>query len=293
MSKTVYPSSDLYEMNRSIMVVGAHADDIEAHAGGTVAKYHARGYEIVYVMSTNNMSGSANVLDGDGTVRTVALEPPVLMMARRKRECDIAAAALGTKPIHLDHPQRHYNGDNGRQEKLHYGCVMPTGVACEVPSILTACEDSVSIQTLADLIIEKDPECVLTHGVCQVNIEHFATALLTTKAYWNAVDAGYKGALLQWREAHHCHGEHNMRWDTFVDYTPYLDRKMELIGMHACQMPHWQQPTFGHRVRAMEFGRACGCEAAEPFTWVRRIDHRGDCQPPYGSLTLELIRNSR
>src|SRR5690606_23633370 len=117
--------------------------------------------------------------------------------------------------------------------------------------------------------------------------------LLVTRSFWEAVEEGYNGSLLHWRGEDTCLGDINTRWETFVDYSGHVDRKMELIGMHSCQMPHWRQPTFGHRVRAMEFGRACGCEAAETFTCVRRIDHRGDCQPPYGSLTLELIRNSR
>ena len=34
-------------MNRSIMAVGAHADDIEIQTGGTLAKYRDADYEVV------------------------------------------------------------------------------------------------------------------------------------------------------------------------------------------------------------------------------------------------------
>ena len=67
-----------------IMVVGAHADDIEILAGGTLSKYREQGHEVVYVMSTDNMSGGVNTLQPDGSI-TTAHEPPELMSARRKR----------------------------------------------------------------------------------------------------------------------------------------------------------------------------------------------------------------
>jgi len=46
-----------HEVNRNIMAIGAHADDIEVNVGATLLKYHEMGYAITYVMATNNMSG--------------------------------------------------------------------------------------------------------------------------------------------------------------------------------------------------------------------------------------------
>lgn len=279
-------------MKRSIMVVGAHADDIEIQAGGTLLKYRKAGYEAVYVMSTNNMSGVVAELLPDGTTRT-KIEGSVDMMRRRKGECDIAAAALGTKPIHLDHPQRHYWGADGKQLEVRYGSPLPEAVHGDVPSILTAYEDPASVQRLTDLILEKDPECILTHGQAQVNIEHTATSLLVTNAYWKAVGVGYKGALLNWVEGHTSLGEFNNRWETFVDYATFVDRKMELIGMHRCQMPNAHLPTFSHRRRAAQWGVACGVGAAETFVWVRRADVRVIHDSVQCDLVLELINHTR
>jgi LmbE family N-acetylglucosaminyl deacetylase len=43
---------------KSLMVIGAHCDDIELNFGGTMLKYHEKlKYDIIYVQSTNNMSG--------------------------------------------------------------------------------------------------------------------------------------------------------------------------------------------------------------------------------------------
>lgn len=278
---------------RVIMAIGAHADDIEVSAGGTLAKYHRLGYEIVYVMATNNMSGNIQAPKAGGGYDITSAPPPA-MMERRKSECAAAAEALGTKPIHLDHPQRHYTGADGRTRyELRYGAPLPEGVASDVPSILTAAESPDCVNALAELIRKHDPECILTHGIAQANIEHFATALLVTKAFWKAVDEGFEGGLLQWREAHTLHGEFNCRWETHVDYTAHLDEKMNLIVQHASQMPNAREPDFGHRHLSVWFGKGCGCGAAETFTWVRRPVRRDSTGPVYGELSLELLQHSR
>jgi LmbE family N-acetylglucosaminyl deacetylase len=278
-------------MKQNIMVVGAHADDIEIHAGGTLLKYRNAGYEVTYVMSTNNMSGGVSELLKDGTRKTTK-ETTVPMMKRRKGECDDAAAVLGTVPIHLDHPQRHH-WDGEKTVELRYGCTLPDGVQADTPSILTAYEHKPSIERLAKLILEKNPECVLTHPVAQLNVEHFTTSLLVTNSYWKAVEGGFKGALLHWREHHINLGDLNCQWETFIDYTPYLESKMKLIGLHRCQMPTAHLPEFGHRILAQRWGAACGCGATEPFTWIRRPDRSPDEDPIYRPLTLELINNTR
>src|SRR5512135_2108474 len=43
---------------KCIMVFGAHADDVEEMAGGTLAKYIAEGYQGVYVCVVNNFAGN-------------------------------------------------------------------------------------------------------------------------------------------------------------------------------------------------------------------------------------------
>ena len=279
---------------QKIMSVGAHADDIEVATGGTLAKFHDQGYEIVYVMSTNNMSGGVQELQPDGSIKRWK-ETPSPMMARRKRECDDVAALLGTTPIHLDHPQRHYTGERGDQVELRYGCALPEGVPEDVPSIVTAYEDEAARERLVDLILEHDPACIFSHGMCSGNIEHVATCLLVTKCYWQAVEAGYKGALLQWREDYTSFGMANTKWDTFIDISDYLDKKMALVGKHACQMPTAHTPDHGHRLRSMKWGAACGCKAAEVFTWVAQ-DRRPDLDarlPFYSPLLAELSQHTR
>ena len=50
-------------MKKMILAVGAHADDVEMSMGGSILKYLDQGYELTYVLTTNNMSGDFAYLD--------------------------------------------------------------------------------------------------------------------------------------------------------------------------------------------------------------------------------------
>jgi len=273
-----------------LMAVGAHADDIENEVGGTLEKYFLHGYEIVYVMSTNNMSGAVVSLDADGKLNATD-EPNFEMMARRKRESADAAREWNTEPIHLDYPQRHYRDENCKVVKLRYGAPVPKSTTAEAPCIIMAGDEPEPVEKMAALILEKNPECIFTHGIATNNPEHFGTALLVANGYWKAWERGFRGGLLFWVEADARFGPAFRRWDTFVDYSPLLDRKMELIGKHKCQMPHAHLPDFGHRIIGLENGKVCGCLAAECFMWGNRPVHLEYGLPRYGSLTQELFQN--
>ena len=83
-------------MNRTLMAVGAHAGDIELNVGGTLLKYRERGYQVVYVMSTNNMSGAWTRKKADGSYE-VTTPPYYELMPQRKLEAAAGAKALGTR----------------------------------------------------------------------------------------------------------------------------------------------------------------------------------------------------
>ncbi len=279
---------------QKVMSIGAHADDVEIGSGGTLLKCRDLNYEIVYVMTTNNMSGYVSELQSDGSVKKWT-EPPAEMMRRRKRECEEAAAMLNTKPIHLDHPQRHYRDEHGILHVIGYGSApLPEGIPAR-PSILTASEDEESVRRLSDLILEHNPSCIFAHGLSSHNIEHLASSLLATKAYWKAAQAGFKGAFLHFREDATAFGPVNSKFDTFIDVSAYLDERMKLIGKHACQMPTAHAPDHGHRLRAMKYGVCCGCRAAETFTWVNHCQtpDQDSILPLFSPLLAELEQNTR
>jgi LmbE family N-acetylglucosaminyl deacetylase len=77
----------LDELKR-VMVIGAHPDDPEFGAGGTIGKLAAQGKEITYVLCTSGDKGSH-----DPTVR------PGQLATRREQEQREAAALLGVKEV--------------------------------------------------------------------------------------------------------------------------------------------------------------------------------------------------
>lgn len=241
------------------MAIGAHADDIEFNAGGTLSKYRALGYDVSYVMSTNNMSGSWNTIDADGK-RHYRLPPYDEIMPQRKKEAEEAAAYYGTTAIHLDHPQRHFTRKDGKVENLCYGSERPDCVPPQAPTIITAHETAECVTRLADLILELQPEAIVGHGLASGNIEHMGSFLLVTKAYNKARTAGYQGMLLYWMDIDRGPlGDAYRDWDSFIDVSDHWAQKMEALALHACQIPDLSTLTFP------DHGPACNCRHAELF----------------------------
>lgn len=271
-------------INQSLMAIGAHADDIEIWAGGTCLKYHGSGYGIVYVMSTNNMSGDLHFVDGDGVVVRHRCTPET-MMPIRKSECDKAAAVVGATPIHLDHPQRHYSAADLSKVSEGYGVAAPAGLTLELPTIMMAHEDAASVRRVADLILKYRPEAVLTHAHITESPEHYGTAMLVMKGYLKAKAEGYTGWLLFWNEMLRCYDLRDTfrTWDSFVDITGLKKAKEDWIRCHLAMIPTPE------RMEYIDFADACGCELAETFA----IGKFGTEIRPLGAFTEELYRNWR
>lgn len=263
-------------VNRALMAVGAHADDIEFNVGGTLLKYHDLGYEIDYVMSTNNFSGAWKIRQPDGSLKREAPSWDRIM-PKRKEEAAAAAAMVGTEPVHLDHPQRHFMNDDGKKIELRYGSERPGEIGPDTPTILTAHEDPESVQRMTDLIIERNPEAVMVHGMVTFNMEHAGSCLLVTKAYWKAVEKGYQGMLLHWHECGNgVFEEAYLQWDTHIDVTEYNQRKIDWIGVHACMVPNPSEAE--HACRDV----VRGCAQYEAFNVVARGRRYFD-NPPFSA----------
>jgi len=279
MPKRTRKTRDHAPMEFSILAIGAHADDIELQMGGTLAKYRRYGYDVIYVMTTNNMSGGEWGLKGDGDTRPIHVRTQEL----RKGEAEAGANYYGTTAIHLDHPQRHFLQADGTTALVNYGSpALGDGFDSSIPCIVTAPDDEPSVDRVVSLIIEHNAEVVFTHGGPMRNVEHFATQLLVTKAYWKAVALGYEGMLLNWHDLGvNSFAEAYKHWDTFIDISDDWDAKLYASGLHKTMKPDpvildWPQN-----------GPACGCRHAEVFTIVGR--NKKPVQ--YGGLTLEILRN--
>ena len=229
------------------------------------------------------MSGGWSKLRPDGT-KEKRTPPFDEIMPQRKLEAAAAAKFFGTEAIHLEHPQRHYMGKNGRMVELRYGNERPDCVASDTPTILTAHEHKTCIGKLAELMLKHKPEAVITHGPIMVDMEHIGTCLLVTKAYGQARESGLDGMLLHWTDLvpPTIYGDTFLRWDTFIDVSSFWDKKLEAIGLHACQIPAPSKLDFPARAEI------CGCLHAETFT----ICNPGSMKPAY-EFTKEILEHKK
>ena len=253
-------------MQKRIMAIYSHADDIEGHAGGTILKYLARGYELIYVMSTNNMSGNWNTLDAAGNIVSRKV-PWYEIMPQRKLEAAKAAERLHAVLIHLNHPQRGYwDKDLVRHASGHgtapLNCVEPE---C---TILNAHESPAARKQIADLIAEYQPEAVLTHDSIQLDMEHIGTSLLVTRSL---KECGYKGMVLlsPCVDEPFCGNIYNC-CQSWIDITGTYQGKMDLIAIHACQMPKVSHLTW----RPWKIEEKC--EHIEAFAVVQPGENGGE-----------------
>lgn len=262
-------------MTRYIMAVGAHADDIEGNAGGTILKYRKLGYKLIYVMATNNMSGGWQSVDAKGKM-TSRVVPWFEMMPQRKLEAAKAAAYFKAELFHLNHPQRHYRDKNGAQRYLGYG-TPPLNCAGENEhTILTAHESADARKAIADIIERFKPEVVMTHNPVQIDMEHIGTSLLVTKAL---KECAYGGMVLLWPcvDATPYGDAFNCR-QTFVDISDYYEEKLETIKLHNCQMPIVSHLCFP------PWEKGTGCKHVEAYAIVQEGSAAG-------ALRDEIIKN--
>ena len=289
----------------SLMTVCAHCDDIEINFAGTMLKYHEQfGYDIQYVLSTNNMAGIWS--EPTRGPRAGLSQMPDWVMPRKtlwvtddligrrvpwyhemtQRKIEAANAArdcFHTVPIHLDYAQRHYFDRNLNKVDLRYGAPAPDCYDPSVPTIMTACDDPVQIERVAQLILEKNPEVILTHCVADYTFEHSGTTLLVNRAFQKAQQEGYDGSLLcAARPGRNNLGRYFDRWDAFIDTTGYLEQKKEAIGKHVCQIPLLEPLKLFDPYAA----QICGIgETIEPYVVVHLSKKRE------GPLTEELTKN--
>jgi LmbE family N-acetylglucosaminyl deacetylase len=89
----------------NVLAIGAHPDDVESSAGGTLAKYAKAGHEVFTATATNGNIGSAT-LSSEEIARV------------RKREAANAAAHIGAEYICLDYDDEMFFEDKETRLKF-------------------------------------------------------------------------------------------------------------------------------------------------------------------------------
>ncbi len=215
-----------------VLVVGAHPDDTEFGAGGTVAAFTRAGRDVLYIVCT----------DGSKGTKDRSIDPGALVR-RRQGEQRGAAAALGVTDVtFLEQPDGEM--ENTRAVRLR----------------------------IARLIRQVRPNVLITHDAWrpwQLHPDHRATGLAVTDAFVAARDHLYLPELLKeglepwpvpelWLWG-------TLEPDHWVDITATIDQKLTSLRQHETQIADFAALEERLRKGAHELGESQGMEYAEAY----------------------------
>jgi LmbE family N-acetylglucosaminyl deacetylase len=218
--------------DKRALVIGAHPDDNEFGAGGTVAKLAAQGWEITFIIATNGNKGSHD----PGM-------SPYDLSERREAEQRAAAAALGVSRVLF------LRNNDGELE--------PT------PALRSE---------IAFYIRHFKPHYVFTHDPWKhymLHPDHRAVGFATIEGIVSARDHLFMPGLGQigigvWRpEALYLWSAEQP--DSVEDVSEFVDQKFAALREHHTQLDEntgWEERV---RQRMAELGQEHGFAAAEAF----------------------------
>jgi LmbE family N-acetylglucosaminyl deacetylase len=232
---------------KCIMVIGAHADDVDEIAGGTFAKYIAMGYQGIYVCVTNNLAGcnlertpyykpGPNFTNSDSPFKYPAdgLETNQI----RSEEARNAASVYGAIPVFLDFCEPEiYLGRKviiyGTEDFINYN---PPGRK----QINLATRYSEDVNVVYELLKQYRPEIVITHTLGGEKLDHEGTAYMVYLAFKKAMSGNVpvgklwmtvNGWLLDKTAQQNGRGKP----DVHIDVRDYLPVKYEALNKHLSQ----------------------------------------------------------
>jgi LmbE family N-acetylglucosaminyl deacetylase len=243
-------------MQKAIMAIGAHADDVEIRSGGTLAKYHRMGYEVVCVLATNNTAGAH-------TSQT-ALEHAT----QRRSEAREGARILNAELIYLDFKETMFE-KRGERERLGFQTVDLSDYpewGRDRPPIVCAQDLDEAVEEVAALLRLYEPEIVLTHSPTEKH-EHWSTCVLVLKAFKKARQRVELGTLYAWADSGTA--TVSIAPDFFVDITDTIQTKYTALSKHVSQ-GFREIPDPPNRARELYWGSFIGVQFAEAFMTLAR-----------------------
>lgn len=238
---------DVLAPRKCILIFGAHADDVDEIAGGTLAKYMEKGYEGVYVCFTNNTAGCnlerTPYFDQgpDFTESGSSAQFPVGALESiqiREEEARSAAAVYGAIPEFLYFRETWFW--QGRKqcylgsEEFHQ--YQPPGR--QVVSI--ASRNSKDIDVIVELLKKYQPEIIITHTLGGEKHDHGNGAYLMYLAFKEATEQNVPlGKLWMtvngWLLDEEAQSSGRGRADVQIEVSDYLNIKYEALNKHISQ----------------------------------------------------------
>lgn len=231
---------EIHAMADPVLAVGAHPEDIDIHAGGTVAQLIEAGQQVSYILCT---SGNRGTDDPSLTLKEVA--------AIREREQREAASILGVEDVTF---LRHDDAD------LQY-------VARELR------------EQIVRLIRQKHPRTIITHDpypgdgshdTCAIYPDHLAVGRTVFEAAYICAPGPlfYPEHLDQGLTSHKPEVIYlimSQHPDAFVDIAPVWEQKMRAVQTFESQGRHLPEVPAFFRGIAEDLGQEADMELAEGF----------------------------
>ena len=201
---------------KTVLVIVAHADDMEFMAGGTIAKMAELGYSIREVIATNNERGTLRVASGQ------ALEPDwsAAFTADARRE----EARRGAKVLGVDPEIQFLGYEDGRLSET------------TLNELREQCMRAIRWHK-PDVLFTWDP-----HAPYEDHQDHRAVAWAATEAAMFAHFPLYhpehpdQGLELHYVGERYFFAKSPRDANKTVDISDYIERKIEALCEHVCQM---------------------------------------------------------
>lgn len=256
---------------KTIISIGAHHDDVELRSGGTLAKYVARGWRVVYAVATTTPHYSP----WPEEERSGRYRSNNEIIALRKEEATRGAQALGISEVHFLDFKSLYWYKEGTVERLR-----PDGIQCtsrelryleeEIPGrefIVHAHFVPAAVSFLRDFLRRHHADIVLTHGPDDGHYEHYATSRFVFQAVRGLADEGRKIRCFAWEPGGADSLVNGFAPTHFVDIAETIDLKCKALEGFRSQFADHDTSYFVERARARAkaYGAIAGLEYAEPF----------------------------
>ena len=198
-------------MNKTILAVGAHPDDIEFSCSGTLLKFKEKGYDIYYVVATNGENGFK-----------LGHKPKEQRIAIRHKEQLASAKKLGVKKVFfLNYRDGFLIYDNKLREKLV----------------------KIIKKVKPEIIFSFDPA---NRDFESVNLNHRDHRQIG-EAVFDSVFAA-KNNLMYKGEPHrisffYFFGSNSRIANHFEDITAFINRKLEILSEHKSQFEDFKDAS--------------------------------------------------
>ena len=240
-------SAQANKPRKCIMIFGAHADDVDENAGGTLAKYVAMGYQGVYVGTINNLDGcnlertpwydsgpNFTISNSPHKYRVGALETSQI----REEEAKAAAAVYPAIPVFLNYKEpTFYIG----RKMVYYGDAQFTAYDPPgKPLIPIATYMDNEVDSVVELLRKYQPEIVITHTLGGEKMDHGNTGYLMYLAFRKAMDLKIPVGKLWmfvngWFLDKTAQQNGRGKPDVHIDVKNYLTTKYKALNKHISQ----------------------------------------------------------